>query len=95
MHEGCGDWLRELTAEGPDGLGPAPGWGRAKFPSVPSRAGGLVVCMGGARESGAGNGQRIAVISVIINYNVNKDPEERVTRQAGRYYPFRNVGKNY
>lgn len=74
--------------------GPAPAWGRAKFPSVPSRAGDLAVYMGGARESGAGNGQRIAVISAIIHYNVNKGPEEkRVNRQAGRYCPFRNVGE--
>lgn len=73
------------TEEQPDGLGPALGWRRAKFPSVPSRAGSWGVYMGGAWEAGARNGYRI--ISMIIDYNVNKDPEEkRVAKQAGRYH---------
>lgn len=48
--------------------------------------------LGGARESGARNGLRISVFSVIINYRVNKNREERrVTKQAGRYLPLRNA----
>lgn len=68
MHEGCGDWFPELSVAGPDEVGPARGWRRAKFPSVPSRPSGLTTYLGGARESGIRNGHRISLISVIINY---------------------------
>lgn len=92
MHEGCGDWLPELSVAVPEELRPARGWRRAKFASVPSRPGGLTKDQGRARESGIRNGHRISPISVIISYGVNKGREERrVTKQTGRYLALPNA----
>lgn len=84
LASGAQEW-RGLT-----GWGPPSGGEELRFLRSPAGLAGLLVYLGGARESGARNGHKISVISVIIDY-VNKDPEKkRVTKQAGRYHPLRN-----